>query len=133
MGFTCVVVLRADAPIHHVALTRIQLSFFSDSESGPRLLAPLYDRFRQAGTLLRSSEDGSMIVQAILDVVVDEALDITEAFRCATVPSRFADPHAGASSPASSRASSLRLACPRRGQSAKLSIVRLVDRPLSID
>ena len=63
-------------------LTQHQLSFFSDSESGPRLLAPLYDRFRQAGTLLRSSEDGSMILQAILDVVVDEALDITEAFRC---------------------------------------------------
>jgi Mg2+ and Co2+ transporter CorA len=32
-------------------------------------------------TLLRSSADASMLLQAVLDIVVDQALDVVEAFR----------------------------------------------------
>lgn len=51
------------------------------SRSGDGLLAPINDRLSTPGTLLRSSQDPSMLLHGLLDVVVDEMLAIAEDFR----------------------------------------------------
>ncbi|OAV93580.1 hypothetical protein, variant [Puccinia triticina 1-1 BBBD Race 1] len=51
------------------------------SHDGSKSVLPLLARLKSMDTLLRSSADGSMLLQAVLDIVVDQALDVVEAFR----------------------------------------------------
>ncbi|KAH9814945.1 hypothetical protein DFH28DRAFT_969877 [Melampsora americana] len=51
------------------------------SHDGSRTVVPLLDRLRSSDTLLRSTSDASMLLQAVLDLIVDQALDVVEAFR----------------------------------------------------
>ncbi|KAG0140874.1 hypothetical protein CROQUDRAFT_664583 [Cronartium quercuum f. sp. fusiforme G11] len=51
------------------------------SHDGSQTVVPLLDRLRSSDTLLRSTSDASMLLQAVLDIIVDQALDVVEAFR----------------------------------------------------
>ncbi|MBW0493814.1 hypothetical protein O181_033529 [Austropuccinia psidii MF-1] len=51
------------------------------SHDGSRTVLPLIARLKTMDTLLRSSADASMLLQALLDIIVDQALDVVEAFR----------------------------------------------------
>ena len=51
------------------------------TRSGESLTSSIFQRLDTPGTLLRSTEDCSMLLQALLDVVVDEILELTEEFR----------------------------------------------------
>ncbi|KAA1092445.1 hypothetical protein PGT21_002998 [Puccinia graminis f. sp. tritici] len=51
------------------------------SHGGSKSVLPLLARLKSMDTLLRSSADASMLLQAVLDIVVDQALDVVEAFR----------------------------------------------------
>ncbi|POW00750.1 hypothetical protein PSTT_12950 [Puccinia striiformis] len=51
------------------------------SNDGSESVLPLLARLKSMDTLLRSSADASMLLQAVLDIVVDQALDVVEAFR----------------------------------------------------
>lgn len=51
------------------------------SKDGSQVIPSILARLRSKDTLLRSTEDPSMLLQAILDTVVDRALDLAEAFR----------------------------------------------------
>jgi Mg2+ and Co2+ transporter CorA len=44
------------------------------------LLKPIFERLASKGTILRESEDPSMLLQALLDLIVDHLLDIGDAF-----------------------------------------------------
>ena len=50
------------------------ITFFESS--GPDVLAPVLDRLQSSQTVLRSSDDPSMLVHAVIDVVVDMSLPI---------------------------------------------------------
>lgn len=41
---------------------------------------PIYNRLRTPNTVLRASADPSMLLEALLDLVVDRALDIVDRF-----------------------------------------------------
>lgn len=51
------------------------------SYDGTSLLSPIYEWLGTPGTVLRTSEDASMLLHALLDVTVDETMTIAEAFR----------------------------------------------------
>lgn len=73
-----------------VAIRRQQLSLFLTkdgtlisifSKDGSEITPSLIARLRSKGTLLRNSEDASMLLQGIIDACADRALDIMDAFR----------------------------------------------------
>merc|ERR1712093_215369 len=75
---------------YRVAVERQQLSMFLTkdgtlisifSRDGSEVTPSIVARLRSRDTLLRTSEDASMLMQALIDVVVDKQLEITEAFR----------------------------------------------------
>lgn len=75
---------------YRVAVERQQLSMFLTKDGtlisiftkdGSEVTPSIVARLRSRDTLLRTSEDSSMLLQALLDVVVDKQLEITEAFR----------------------------------------------------
>jgi len=51
------------------------------TRSGESLTSSIFQRLDTPETLLRSTADCSMLLQALLDVVVDEILELTEEFR----------------------------------------------------
>lgn len=73
-----------------IAVRRQQLSLFLTkdgvlisifSKDGSEIMPSLIARLRSKGTLLRTSEDASMLLQGIVDVCVDKELDIMDQFR----------------------------------------------------
>ena len=73
-----------------VAVRRQQLSLFLTkdgtlvsifSKDGAEITPSLIARLRSKGTLLRNSEDASMLLQGIIDACADRALDIMDAFK----------------------------------------------------
>ena len=73
-----------------VAVRRQQLSLFLTkdgtlisifSKDGAEITPSLVARLRSKGTLLRNSEDASMLLQGIIDACADRALDIMDAFK----------------------------------------------------
>ena len=75
---------------YRVALGRQQLSMFLTkdgtlvsifSKDGGEVTPSIVARLRSKNTLLRTSEDVSMLMQALLDVCVDKSLEIVDAFR----------------------------------------------------
>lgn len=70
------------------AITVEQVSIFLTSDntvitffehSGPDVLKPLMDRLNSPRTIIRSGNDASMLVQAVIDVVVDMSVPINKA------------------------------------------------------
>lgn len=66
---------------YRVPVQRQQLSMFLTScgtlisiwsLGGQELCSPLFDRLATSGTILRDSQDPSLLLYALLDVVVDE-------------------------------------------------------------
>jgi Mg2+ and Co2+ transporter CorA len=53
----------------------------TSQDSGAGLTDSIIQRIRTPGTLLRTTEDPSMLLQALLDVVVDDVLEVVEEFR----------------------------------------------------
>ncbi|GAA96992.1 uncharacterized protein L969DRAFT_54222 [Mixia osmundae IAM 14324] len=45
------------------------------------LIEPIFERLRDKSSLLRTSEDPSLLLQSVLDAVVDRLVDLCEAFR----------------------------------------------------
>ncbi|KAI9591035.1 hypothetical protein BDF19DRAFT_456664 [Syncephalis fuscata] len=55
------------------------LTFFQ--HEGELVCQPIFKRIQGEGTILRSSEDASLLVQAVLDAAVDHALIVVNAYR----------------------------------------------------
>ncbi|KAJ7919349.1 magnesium transporter [Mycena leptocephala] len=49
-------------------------------QAPPDLMLPIIDRLRRADTILRSSADPSMLVQSVLGLVVDKAVQVIDAY-----------------------------------------------------
>lgn len=75
---------------YRVAIRRQQLSLFLTkdgtlitifSKDGSEITPSIVTRLKSKDTLLRNSEDASMLMQGVIDTVVDKNLDIVDAFR----------------------------------------------------
>lgn len=72
---------------HNVSVEQVSVFLTADNtvvtlfdRSGQEVFAPLWTRLESSQTIVRSSNDASMLVQALSDVVVDLALPVGKAF-----------------------------------------------------
>lgn len=77
----------------HVDLSNLFIFLFRDGtvitfHTRPHFISPdnsifnpIFDRIRSSKSILRSSADASLLVESLLDLIVDEALDIVDEYR----------------------------------------------------